>query len=836
VLSNGGISLEPIKVELVYLPMENGDIRLAWATSIYTEDAAHFYMTFVDAGSGEVLRELDLVLQDNWSSDASTADQRLLTQLRREMANAPLIPYAVQETNNAVAAVDGASYRVYPSPFESPSHAGDPNTDLRQLVTNPADPTASPLGWHNDGSTNYTVTRGNNVHAYTDLDANNVPDPGSDPDGGAGLNFDFAFDPSMDPSTYRDAAVTNLFYWNNLIHDVTYHYGFDEAAGNFQVDNFGIGGAGGDDVRAEAQDGSGTNNANFGTPPDGARPRMQMFRWTSPRQITVASGPIAGDYTAGTASFGPPISAVGIAGIVELSNDGAGASTTDGCEPLIGFTAGRIALVDRGVCPFTLKAANAQAAGAIGVIVANNQATGAIGLGGADPSIVIPSVSVSQEDGALFKANLPLNVTIKAVGVDRDSDLDNGIIVHEYGHGISNRLTGGPSTVSCLPNYLVNNQVDGEQMGEGWSDYYALMLTGTGEDGRGIGTYSIFQPTTGAGIRPWRYSTSMASNPSTYDSIKNPAISVPHGVGTVWATMLWDMTQGFVDRYGFDGDLVSGSGGNNAALQLVTDGLKLQACNPGFVDGRDAILAADAALNGGANQCLIWDSFARRGLGFSANQGFFFTRFDGTEAFDVPVSCCTFAELNGKVGALKAGGVINNGNANALSQKLANAEKSINTGSPNAGINVLNAFVNQVYALKGLSDAQRADLINCALGIINRTRQAFPGLAAKYADAGSGMMSLQTVADLPVEFALSQSYPNPFNTSTDIRVSLPEASAVRLTVYDITGREIARLLDGDLPAGYHDVTFDGANLPSGIYFYRVNAGSFVDVKRMVLTK
>jgi hypothetical protein len=185
---------------------------------------------------------------------------------------------------------------------------------------------------------------------------------------------------------------------------------------------------------------------------------------------------------------------------------------------------------------------------------------------------------------------------------------------------------------------------------------------------------------------------------------------------------------------------------------------------------------------------------------------------------------------------LKAGGVINAGNSVSLLQKLANAEKNINTGSPNAGINVLNAFVNQVSALKGLSAEQRADLINCALGIINRTRQAFPGLAAKYADAGSGMMSLETVADLPVEFALSQSYPNPFNTSTDIRVSLPEASAVRLTVYDITGREIARLLDGDLPAGYHDVTFDGANLPSGIYFYRVNAGSFVDVKRMVLTK
>ncbi len=76
--------------------------------------------------------------------------------------------------------------------------------------------------------------------------------------------------------------MTNLFYWNNVVHDVIHGYGFDEAAGNFQVNNYGNGGVGGDDVRAEAQDGSGTNNANFGTGVDGVRPRMQMFVWTHP--------------------------------------------------------------------------------------------------------------------------------------------------------------------------------------------------------------------------------------------------------------------------------------------------------------------------------------------------------------------------------------------------------------------------------------------------------------------------------------------------------------------------------------------------------------------------
>ena len=67
--------------------------------------------------------------------------------------------------------------------------------------------------------------------------------------------------------------VTNLFYGCNTFHDIYYRYGFDEASGNFQVSNYGRGGVGGDDVRCEAQDGSGTNNANFSTPAnDGGRP------------------------------------------------------------------------------------------------------------------------------------------------------------------------------------------------------------------------------------------------------------------------------------------------------------------------------------------------------------------------------------------------------------------------------------------------------------------------------------------------------------------------------------------------------------------------------------
>ena len=179
-------------------------------------------------------------------------------------------------------------------------------------------------------------------------------------------------------------------------------------------------------------------------------------------------------------------------------------------------------------------------------------------------------------------------------------------------------------------------------MGEGWSDWFGLMLTlrpgDTGPMGKGIGTFALGQPLTGSGIRPYRYSTNMSINPHTYDNIKT--VSIPHGVGSVWCAMLWDMTWLLIDAYGFDPDYHTGSGGNNIAMTLVTEALKLQPCSPGFVDGRNAILLADDVLYGGIHKCLIWKAFARRGLGFGANQGLSSSISDGTQAFDMPTSCC----------------------------------------------------------------------------------------------------------------------------------------------------------------------------------------------------
>lgn len=499
VLSDGGISLQEIPAKLVYQPLENGEVHLAWDLQIYETSAQNYWNVQVDAASGTLLEQVNWVTHDNWGPIAQPAQN-----------NTPLIaddqPVEAKIDNDAPLNAPQYEYRVYAAPVETPNHGS------RTIESNPSDPFASPFGWHDrDGiegaDSNHTV--GNNVDAYQDTNNSNSPTGGDDAraNGGPDLVFDSPIDLEQAPNSYQDATITNLFYWNNIIHDIFYQYGFDEASGNFQENNYGKGGLASDGVNAEAQDGGGMNNANFATLPDGSNPRMQMYLWsqTSPQ---------------------------------------------------------------------------------------------------------------------------------------RDGDFDNGIIMHEYGHGISNRLTGGPNNTSCLWN--------AEQGGEGWSDWFALMMTmqagAQGSDGRGIGTYVLGQLPDGRGIRPAPYSTDMEINNYTYGDIGGQRI--PHGVGFIWGTMLWEVNWALIDQYGWDADLYNGTGGNNIALQLVMDGLKLQPCSPGFVDARDAILLADMNNNDGVNQCVIWEAFAKRGLGFSAEQGSSYSTVDGTEAFDLPPSCQSDVRLS----------------------------------------------------------------------------------------------------------------------------------------------------------------------------------------------
>ena len=632
VFSKGNISLENIPVELVFQPTENNNLRLAWDLSIYLLDGSHYYGVRIDAVTGTLLDTHDWVANCDFG-DAFHSHSGGKASIQKSIV--------FPENSSNVESSGGAQYRVFALPLRNPDDGPD------TLENSPSNATASPFGWHDTngaGGAEYTITRGNNAFAYLDL-CNTGSGPS--PDGGATLDFDFPFGLPNSPVNFRDAATVNLFYLNNIVHDVTYQYGFDEASGNFQFNNYGNGGQGSDEVMAEAQDGGGTNNANFATGPDGQNPRMQMYIWTGATGavtdiFTINGGPLAGVYSGVPAGFGGAIPTTLTADLVVIEDDDAGTSSdpNDGCDNITNgpALAGKIVVIRRGDCEFGVKALAAQTNGAVAVIIVNN-AAGApplMGAGVVGCQVTIPLFAISDVDGEPIITELlgagTVNGTVNGTNVplNRDGDLDTEIVIHEYTHGISNRLTGGPSAAGCLQN--------AEQMGEGWSDYFGLVMTmqpGDLEgDIRGMASYASGDPN---GIREAPYSTDFGINDYTYADV-NGNVSVPHGVGFVWATMLWEMTWDLIDVYGWDSDIYNGTGGNNIAFQLVMDGMKLQPCSPGFVDGRNAILEADMINNGGDNQCLIWEAFARRGLGLSASQGSSNSTSDGVEAFDVPTT------------------------------------------------------------------------------------------------------------------------------------------------------------------------------------------------------
>lgn len=502
-----GVAVENIQAELLWLPIgdDKKEVRLAWQVFLAPINSSDYWLVRVDAMNGNIINKHNLTISCSWEPQGHSVTEHV-----KEHSQTPVRNYVTKRPDQQLPfqpfVVNSASYRVIPYPFESPNHLGSPSG----MVNNPwllAGGNATSLGWHNDGNADHDSTRGNNVWAAEDRLATNAvferaavsSTPGPD------LTFDFTPDytvaPTLQSPPNQQFGITNLFYWNNIMHDITYLYGFDEPAGNFQNNNQGRGGQQGDYVIADAQDGGGTNNANFATPVDGTRPRMQMFLWT-------------------------------------------------------------------------------------------------------------------------------------AANPDRDGDLDNGIVAHEYTHGISNRLTGGPANSGCLGN--------AEHGGEGWSDYFALMVTtnwatatiNDGQNPRAVGTYAANQPTSGSGIRNFRYSTNLAVNPLVYGTTIPSQV---HNRGEYWCMALWEMTWEIIQQAGINPNLFApaNGGGNAIALKLVIEGMRLQPCNPGFIDARNAILRADTIFYGGQYSCAIWRAFAKRGMGRGASQGSSASVIDQTPSFIV---------------------------------------------------------------------------------------------------------------------------------------------------------------------------------------------------------
>lgn len=629
------------KRRLVYF--KNGD-NLALAYEFFFEEKGtpNYWNILVDANNGSILQKENLTVSCNFNHDA-------YDHTYEDHIPESVVAVANNAAEKSVLAAGTASYRVFPLPIEAPTFGG------RSLVTNPWFLDASPEGWQSTGIVEYNTTRGNNVIAYSDQMGNNTVQ--AMPDGGASRIFDYPYALLASANENLSAATTNLFYMNNKMHDIMYRFGFTETARNFQINNFDKGGLGNDYVRAEAQDGSGANNANFGTPPDGSLPRMQMFLWDSTlvptKRLFYNTPPEATTRTPTSfgAAFGPGLDPAGITANVKLS------PVLDGCTALPAASMlNNIALLERGTCGFAVKVKNAQNAGATAAIIYNGAASPAIGtMGGADATIIIPSIIVENFEGEYIKTLLaaatPVNVTMKFDKFEAnylDGSFDNGIIAHEYGHGISNRNTG--DGYSCLSSNASN-----EQMGEGWSDFFALMLTNqpnaTAAVSRGIGTYATGAATTDVGIRPKKYSPDFAVNDVTYkytngrtvtnaDGSLSPGV---HAIGYVWASMLWDLHWNFAAKYGYASDVAANpTSGSGKVLQLVMNGLKAQICSPTFIDGRNAILAADA-VSGGTDKCMIWSTFAKRGLGVNASAGAKTGTGTGlndqVEDFDIPAEC-----------------------------------------------------------------------------------------------------------------------------------------------------------------------------------------------------
>jgi hypothetical protein len=676
---NLGVSRENITAQLLWVPDETGtNIRLAWQVYVIPTTSADYWMIRMDAVSNNVISKNNLTVYCNWNHPAGQlCTEAHQNKLLTDFSN--IVPTWNTPASAAAAPfiVNGASYRVIPFPAESPIHAGGAHA----LRTNPwtlagAGNNAISLNWHStDAVTDFNITRGNNVWAKEDQANNNGNGAPATSTTGVPLTFNFTPNFTVAPTQTTPVPnqqfnITNLFYWNNIIHDITYQYGFNEASGNFQANNLSRGGLGNDFVLADAQDGGGTNNANFSTPVDGGSGRMQMYLWTGTPQI--------------------------------------------------------------------------------------------------------------------------------------DGDVDNGVIVHEYGHGISNRLTGGPGNSSCLGN--------AEQMGEGWSDYYALMYTqnwaasnlNTGfTNPRGIGTYALGQPTNGLGIRTQRYCTDFTVNNRSYAASISAS---PHTRGEIWAATLWDMTWNIINQTGvIDPNIYNagGNGGNTIALRLVTEGLRLQPCSPGFIDGRDAILAADNAIYGGAYRCAIVEAFRRRGMGDGAAQGSSANVNDQVPTFIANTANCCAATV------VVSTPVTTNTRFNATGSVTGSSSVTTTAGGGtlfNAGTFVM---LNPGF------------VTNTSAGGFFLGRIASCTAPARVAETRSGQeeVVIKKAGD-DIDKAIASDlniYPNPARDVLYIRLPVAAGNIVSAILIDAQGKTIPVQLNNNQPP-----SINIKQLPAGSYYLKIN--------------
>jgi hypothetical protein len=603
---------EPARARRVWFPLADR-LEAAYLVEVSAGEASSDHSDLVayavSAADGRILFRKDLVVQDAFTYRV-WADATTFTPHDG--------PHGIASSPHPTGIPD----RHYPMPVAS------------SLVTLQSAPFSRNDPWLPAGA---TQTNGNNVDVYADAAApdgfqattdfrSTVTAPGV---------FDRPFNPDLSPvgsEAQRMGAATNLFYLINYLHDWFYDAGFDEAAGNGQAFNYGRGGLEGDSLRGEVQDFGGRNNANMATPADGARPRMQMYVFDALPDLTVlAPAAAAGRLDNRLAQFGPTTYNLPRVPVKILNPTG----TTLGCEPFPpGTFAGHLALIDRGICPFVDKARNAQLAGAVGVIVPNNIPMEMIIMSGEGPDVTIPAVSITREDGQRLKDAAAATVEVRLRRVpddDRDGALDFTIAAHEWGHYLSNRLIG---------DALGIGNFQGGGMGEGWSDFVALMLQVRDSDRNvpgneqfqgvySVGGYAMAGQELNSfyyGVRRVPYSTDFSRNALTFKHVENgnalpdthPVLfgrsgvinSEVHNTGEVWATMLWECYVELLNAHPFNE-------AETRMKQYLVASLKATPVDPTILEARDALLAVAAAADPDDHD-LFLDAFARRGAGVGA--------------------------------------------------------------------------------------------------------------------------------------------------------------------------------------------------------------------------
>lgn len=740
-LSNAGISIDPIPVKLKYLVTKSGDLELVWEITIQEIEKEHWWNIRASAITGKIIEKDDFVVNCSMEHDHSDEGSKL--NINFALPQRPSINVLPEDLGSGCI----ECYEVIKYPLESPLF-GD-----RTIEIMPANLNASPFGWHDSNGVagaDHTSTRGNNAYSF-----DGGENHGYQPDGGSSLNFtEFPFSPIYsEVNQYKDASITNLFYWINIMHDLMFEYGFTEAAGNFQNVNYSGEGIGGDSVYAESQNDSRDCNGSFSIPPEGINPTMRI----------------------------------------------------DVCG-------------------------------------------------------------------------------------DKDGSFDNSVIIHEFAHGVTIRLVGGSDNTGCLFN--------DEQMGEGWSDWYALVITmkpGDSEElPRGIANYYRGNGPLGGGVREYPYTTDIALNPLTYDSIKT--VGIPHGVGTVWSAMLWEMTWGLVNEYGFDPNLTNFTGdinqdaGNVMAMAIVTEALKFTPCNPGFVDARDAIMTTGSTMYGIEVACVLWPAFAKRGLGINASQGYSGYLDDGLESYELPPSTAVFQIpkdqlcdesliLYNEAGGLPYGGIYNGpgvtDNGDGLSYTF--DPTTLGTGSFSISYTVMSSSCSEASTaldtVQIVSDSEapiitcREDLIviipfgettyslpyfppissdNCTSSltvrqepIINSGLDVGTTLVTVYLIDNSGNESVCTF-NITVESNVNNIsgdegadlislFPNPTKGEVEM-YSVKGIGILTVTIFDINGRLMGELLYRRF--GYNN-TFSLKGFVRGLYIVKIETEEFSQVHKIV---